>query len=500
MAGSQLEQRQASEPPDNQPQQSPATAAAITLAPRPPMVPPPRPRWQRRLAIIAGVSALGGLGGLLWWFVGRTPAHPYVLDFSPAASEYAANDPSSPALNWEISHPNQVETLTIRAYTADGTLVSGPDQYDLTGSLPVELLPHCEETKQRLTCQDVPTELRQPGQYVFKMTLLPRTALNLAPIEATTSLVTIADIPQPAVIELAPQQVIYSEAGTEVSANTPNLAPPVTDAGILVSWVVNHPETLQDLLLVVKQPEGGTLGGRRFNLRDAKDPTKLTLPEELKPFCQLGNTLVCRGVPTGMTQVGKYQFELTPVPVGIGEGRFPEARLSEAVEIQPRPVQIASFTVNGRNAEPKYVIPVEPGQPIPGFRIGWRVEGGSTTKVELLPSPGSVGLEGVLPLPLNPSGTTTVTLRVSDGQGQELIRAVTFETFDPTPDVPVIINQGGQPGPNGASPEPSPTPSATPQPDPLGETLRQSQSADGTGANAPMPMHNRKPEDLDMGF
>ena len=62
-------------------------------------------------------------------------------------------------------------------------------------------------------------------------------------------------------MELVPQQVIYSEAGTQVSANTPQLAPRVTQEGILVSWIVNHPESLQDLLL------GGKTGGWRSHWR-----------------------------------------------------------------------------------------------------------------------------------------------------------------------------------------------------------------------------------------
>jgi hypothetical protein len=475
MTGPQLEQRQDTNPQPGAPGQDPATSAAITLAPRPiTPLPVEQPAWQRWLAITAGILALGGLGWLGWWFLLRNPHRPFVLDFSPANSRYAVAEQQTPTLNWRISNPNQVETLTIRTLDADGALVGEPETFDLTASLPVSLLAYCTETNRDLTCQGVPTTVRQPGQYTFELSLLPKAALNQPPVTATSSVVTIADLPEPSVIELAPQQVIYSEAGTQVSANTPDLAPPVTQAGILVSWMVNNPETLQDLLLIVKRADGAAIGGRRFTFRDPEAPQNLAVPQELQPFCRLEETLVCQGVPTGMTQVGRYKFELTAVPVGLEQqGVIPESKVSEVVEIEPRPVRIASFTVNGQEAQPKYLIPIDQGQPIPGFNIGWQIEGGATAKVELLPSPGSVGLQGNLPLPLSPEpGTTTITLRVSDGQNAPIIRAVTFETFDPTPNPPVVVNPNGQ-----GEAVPNRTTAADSQPtlrqDPLGELLQQ---------------------------
>lgn len=503
MTGPQLEQRQESNQSSNLPAQDPATSAAITLAPKPlAPLPAERPIWQKWGAIAVGLLAIGGLGWLVWWFFLRTPPKPFLLDFSPANSRYDVADQQTPTLNWRISNPQQVETLTIRTLDADGALVGEPETFDLTGSLPVNLLPYCTETNRDLTCQGVPTTVRQPGRYTFELSLLPKVSLNLPPVEATTSLVTIADIPDPTVVELAPQQVIYSEAGTQVSANTPELAPPVTGAGILMSWMVSNPETLQDLLLIVKQADGAAIGGRRFTFRDPDAPSNVAVPQELQPFCRLEKTLVCQGVPTGMTRVGKYKFELTAVPVGLEEeGVIPESKVSEVVEIQPRPVRIASFTVNGRNAEPKYLIPVDQGQPIPGFRIGWQVEGGSTAKVELLPSPGSVGLQGTLPLPLSPEpGTTTITLRVSDGQNLPILRAVTFETFDPTPEPPVLVSPTGQPGPSQNETPPSPSPTTPPPRDPLGELLQQEESQRDTNENSSDPLTDQSPEGLDLGF
>ncbi|MGB3135212.1 MAG: hypothetical protein WBB18_00285, partial [Nodosilinea sp.] len=300
MAGSQIEQWQDSELQTNESAESvevAATAAAITLAPL------PRPRWQRRLTIAAGAGALGGLGALLWWAV-RTPPPPHVRDLSPSQSRYAIAEAETPKLSWQVSQPYQVETMILRGYAPDGTLVYGPEAYDLSQGLPVNLLPYCDQNRRLLTCREVPLDLREPGQYRFELTLLPDAALNLAPVLAETSLVTVSDLPQSAIVELAPDQVIYSEAGTQVSASTADMAPAVTEAGISVSWIVANPESLQDLLLVVKRPDGTALGGRRFTLRDPENPSRVSLPDALQPFCQLKDQLVCRGVPTGMIDVG----------------------------------------------------------------------------------------------------------------------------------------------------------------------------------------------------
>lgn len=491
-------------------------AMALALAPQPATT--PRRSWRRRLGLGAGVLAVGGIGYGLWAWLLRPPLRPYVLDFSPSASQYAVTAQQTPLLNWQISHPRQVETLVVRTLTAEGALVGEPEVYDLSGdgssSLPVDLLAYCSQTRQRLSCENVPTQVREPGQYRFEITLLPRATLNLPPIQATSSLVTMTQRPMPVAIELVPQQVIYSEAGTPVSANQPTLAPPVTGNGIELSWIVTHPQVLQDLLLVVRKPGGTTVGGRRFSLRNPDNPTQLTLPEELQPFCQIGEYLVCQGVPTGMGQVGQYQFELTPIPVGLADTETPLAKVSEVVEIQPRPLAITAFRVNGQEADPKYLVPVEPGRPIPGFQLDWQVEGGSTAQVELLPSPGTVGRSGSLRLPLPPSGSTTLTLRVSDGHHPPVVRAVTFETFNPNPNPPIILNpealrptspsqsatQPSAPRPSAQAPQSPAAPSPSPRPQPTSPPALRLPEPAVPPSTLPEDLRNRPLEDLNLQF
>lgn len=442
-------------------------------------------RWPGRIAIALGIA---GLTGISWFFL-RQPGPSYLLDISPVASRYQTSDQKTPLVNWQISNPKQIGGLVLKTLSADGSLVGEPKRYDLSQSLPLDLRPYCSQTAQRLTCEKVPTEVRQAGKYRFELTLLPRSD-HQAPDQKTSSLVTITDTPIPLVLGLAPQQVIYSEPGPKIPSRSPNQAPPVGRAGIQVSWVIRYPESIQDLLLVVRQPGGPTLGGRRFNFREAKNPGQLVIPQALKPFCQLRPELVCRGVPTGMMAVGRYQFELTPVPIKMEGNGTPPTRISEVVEIKPRPVRIVAFTVNGREAQPKYLVPVDQGQRLPGFRLSWRVAGGSTTKVELLPSPGTVPMQGSLSIPFGPASTTTITLQVSDGFNPPLIRAVTVETFDPTP------NGSAKPAASQPAPPPAPNPSQPTLPRPSLPSPRG-----GTAPNnLPHDLQNRSPADLNLRF
>ncbi|MBD2259614.1 hypothetical protein [Pseudanabaena sp. FACHB-2040] len=385
--------------------------------------------WPLLLGLLTG---LGLLGGLLLWLLLRSPADPQIVEFYPERSDYAAADQAVAEVGWQIAHTDQIAALKLTGYDPRGKIVSGPITYDLSQALPSELQPFCNEVAQILNCRNVPTEVRQPGEYVFELVLLPKSPLTQEAQSKTSSLVSIQGTPLPAVVELVPDQVIYSEQGATPASNGANFAPPVTEAGVSLSWEVMAPAGLRDLLLVVRQEDGTVLGGRRYSLRNPADLTALTLPKDLQPFCQLGATLVCQNVPTGIAEVGRYTFELTPVPLGQ-PGTAPTPARTELVQIEPRSVRIAAFRINGRDAQPRYVIPVELGQPVPGLTLSWEIEGGETARAVLLPSPGTVPLQGSVPLPINPAGETTLALQVSNGTGEPITRSVTIATYDPSP-------------------------------------------------------------------
>ena len=103
---------------------------------------------------------------------------------------------------------------------------------------------------------------------------------------------------------------------------------------------------------------------------------------------------------------------------------------SDIIKIIPYiyPTKIVSFLVNDQDALPKYILPINPEKTAKTIRISWKVEGGKNTIVELLPAPGTVGLEGSIIYPITQQpGIETITLAVKGESGEQLNRTVTFE-------------------------------------------------------------------------
>lgn len=396
-----------------------------------------RPWWQLLLVALTALGVIAALIWLIWWLFLRPPIIPSVGEFFAEDPRYAAANGDIARVGLQIENYQKVRSLRITGYSTEGEVISGPVIYDLSGkTLPAALAPFCTEDGILLSCRNVRTDARKPGTYVFELTVVPRRRrLKAEPIVAKTDPVAIDPIPLPAVAELAPSQTQYIEAGA-LPAGLKLPVPQLTNKGIQLNWVVSTPGQLQALLLVARNKDGTILGGRRYEFRNP-ETQELVIPKELEALCQLGNILVCREVATGIGAVGEFTFELTALPMGeIPEDLEP--KVSDPVKVEALPAQIISFSINGQEIQQaKYLFPVDQNQPIPVLTIAWQVRGGSTTTVQLLPSPGSVGSQGSFPFPLSPEpGTVVLTLQASNGSGEPITRAVTIQTFDPTPSDP----------------------------------------------------------------
>ncbi len=432
----------------------------------------PRPFWQLLLAAIAALGTLGALVWLIWWLFFKPPAQPQILSFAAEDAQYAAVRQDIARVRWQINHPERLTSLTLTGYSPDGKRLSGPLTFDLSQGLPSALKSACTQQKSLLTCTNVRTDARQAGQYLFELSAQPKG--QKPALTQTSKLVTIAPYPLPIVQEFAPSALVYQEAGpgngpSSGPDNSP--IPSVPAEGITLSWVVTNPQELDSLKLVGRDSKGAING--QIWIEFPRINGSLTIPEALQNNCRLIEVLICKNIPTNITQVGDYQFELTALPrptpgstpdsseakggdttrsdkagsdqAGSDQAGSdkagPKPVATEQIKIQPRSSAIASLRINGQEALPKYRIPIPLGQPAPAVLLSWVVQGGSTTSVELLPSPGSVPLQGQMAIPLNQQyGTMTVTLQVKDGTGQTSTRAIALETFDPNPVDPVALS------------------------------------------------------------
>jgi len=392
-----------------------------------------RPWWQLLLVVLAGLGTLAVLVWLIWWLFFRPPVSPKILDFYVEDSRYSADNGDIAQVGWQIQYPNRIASLKLVGKSPDGRLISGPLVFDFNPSLPPALQPFCTSDRVLLTCKSVRTDARKPGEYVFELTLIPKRGRQQTIESRQTNRVAIDPVPLPKVLEFKPTQAAYLEvADQSVPANPSPKAPAaaVNASDIRLNWAVTRPQDLTGLQLVGRTPDGAI--ARPPQLFDFSQG----IPKELQGFCAVGNVLVCRNVATGVRRAGDYIFELTPI--GKNESAKPtEPTKSDRIQIVPRPAQILSFRVNNQEARPKYLIPITPGKPPLVLVFSWEVEGGASTKVELLPSPGSVPLRGAMGLPITQQPeTSTITLQVSNGVGQPVNRSVTIETFNPNPSDP----------------------------------------------------------------
>lgn len=400
-----------------------------------------RPWWQILPLVLLGVSTLAVLVWLLWWTLIRRPVAPQVIRLAPTDVEYTAVNDDAVQLDFQISQPQRLQTLELVGQSPEGEITSGPVTYDLSQGLPVALEPFCTLARRQLTCRNLLTDARQPGQYQFTMTVFPKAGRgNLAPHSMTSATIAIAPFPQPEILAFTSTQPVYPEPPPAPKGTPAAAAPDNSDPyGIRLNWAIAHPERVAALELVGRDPEGAIVfPAVRIDLQK-------NLPAALASFCTLEAELVCEDLQTGIRQTGQYIFELTVIPLD-GPTTPPITKATSPIRIEARPPQILSFLVNGEPMQPNYTVALRAGQPPPKFVMSWQVEANLGTTVALLPVPGNVPMRGSLPLPLIPETSTVITLQVTNSAGIQVQRSFTLATLAPPEAV-----AGGNAGSAGAA-------------------------------------------------
>lgn len=426
----------------------------------------PRPWWQLLLVILAGLGLLGTLAFLLWWFFLRPPVPPAILEFAAEDTQYTELNGDMARVRWQIAQPGQIQSLKLTGVSSEGTVLSGPLVYEfVNGQLPPALEPFCTQQNHLLTCNQVRTDAFLPGKYIFDLTLTPK-GQRATPLSVQSAPVEILAKPAPTVTTIAPRSLFYREAASGKPTPAEQAIPVADKAGVRLDWAVTMPQDIAALHLVGRNQDGNMVGDRWYEF-----PAVGQLPEALRPFCTIGQTLICRNVPTGLSAVGNYRFELTALSLAdAAKGKTAPAATAkpittEVIQILPQTPQILSFQINGREAPAKVLLPVRPGQSLPLVQVSWRVQGGKTTRVALSPAPGNVPLSGRVNFPLSPNGNTTLSLQVTAATGEPLTRSITLEVFNPNPPDPTAaITAAIKAAADRPVPKPSPSPSPTPSP------------------------------------
>lgn len=441
-----------------------------------------RPRWQWLLFLLALLGIIGAIAFLIWWLLTRPPIRSQIVDFSPSATFYQEANGDAIRLNWQISHPEKIRSLKLQGLSPDGVVLSNPIVYDFGAGVPNELKSFCSLDRV-LTCQNVLTDARQAGSYIFELALIPNNQRQAVLESRKTTPIQIAPIPLPQIVEFTSTQPTYEEIDNTV----PN--PSIFTNSILLNWQINSPKQIKEIRLIGRSTDGSVTSPLK-----TYDFTQ-GIPLLLTRFCFLKETelLICRGVPASDRKVGSYIFEMSVVPQ---QGNQLESKKTEQIKVNRRiiPTRINEFKVNDAEALPKYIIRINENK-FTTIKLSWKVEGGRNIKVELLPSPGTVNRQGTIIYPLSQKPTIeTITLQVTNEAGEQIKRSVNFETIAPLPTPTTLPSL---PPPPAASPPKERLPVITVPPTPSSpRSVRTTPSPPQPPAktpSAPQPTSSPKP-------
>ena len=386
----------------------------------------PRPWWQFLPLFIAGVATLVAIAFLIWWTFFKPPAQPKIVEFASANNLYQEVNNDFIRLNWQIRNPQQIHLLTITGQSADGTAFVAPIVYDFKQGLPDELKEFCS-FRSVLICQNVRTDASLAGEYIFDLKVFYKKNKETVADSLKTNPIKIAPLPIPKIIEFSSDQPIYEEAIlnprpiVKAAKSKRNQFININNS-ILLNWKISNPEQVNQLNIIAKAADGPSITIKLYDFSQGVD-------RNLKQFCKIGDTLICKNVPTGIKDGGNYTFALI-VSSQKGQEKPSDLKRIDNIQIKPQPPQILEFKVNGKNASAKYLIPISGVNAAKNMNISWKVEGGKDVKVELLPAPGSVPLSGRASYPLgDKAGSFTMTLQVKSSAAEPITRAVTIETF-----------------------------------------------------------------------
>jgi hypothetical protein len=433
-----------------------------------------RPQWQLWLLIFSGLLTITGLLILILWLLFRPKPVPRIVDFTSENNLYQEVKSDRIRLNWQVNQPQHLRSLQVVGLSPDGKVISEPVIYDFSEGIPSALAEFCIQ-KRALVCRNVPTDAKQPGDYIFELTIFPKDPQKEA-IILKTNTISIQPAPLPEITDFGSVKPVYQEEKQE---------------SIGLKLTINHPDQLKQLELIGTNANNPDYKFRKIyalrgNLVNQAELCEVGQKDCVPIPCKIGENgmVICDYIPTDAKDLGDYVFGVNLIPKKSVDQPLESVQTS-AIKIAPIPLEIVSFQVNNAAALPNYSLRINPLQP-PILTVSWQVKGGANTKVELLPSPGTVQLNDSITLNLGTNPIKeTITLQVTDDKGQKISRSFLLETFiEQLPTVDLV--------PPPVSPPPRELPVFDPSPIPT-PPVTASDGSDPSGTKTSTPQEGASP-------
>ncbi|MFB2877386.1 hypothetical protein [Floridanema aerugineum] len=180
---------------------------------------------------------------------------PKIADLSSTQPFYEAAKNEQILLNWEITNASNIKELTLVGLALDGSIASPLKRY------PINNLPTGCTLTTNLVCKNVPTDGRQSGDYVFKLTVIPQEEAPETEITKNTPTIKIKPIPPKPPKPATPVNIVYFKVnGRDVNQEGKIIFPINKErkqANVILSWKVEEGEDIKvELLGSNVQPQG----------------------------------------------------------------------------------------------------------------------------------------------------------------------------------------------------------------------------------------------------
>ncbi|MGD1861061.1 MAG: hypothetical protein ACFB0E_13945 [Leptolyngbyaceae cyanobacterium] len=220
------------------------------------------------------------------------PAAPEILSFTTDRFAYDTESPEPIRLNWTIANPSRLQAVSVIGRSPDGRVGVPPQQFTFTGGIPPALADVCQATAQQLSCQGVPLEFDQPGQYQFELAVIPTNNAGQPAATVQSELIDIAG----AATDGPQVEFFYIDGQNAPPKYTAQLDSATASRNIRLSWKVTGTD-----LKVELSPSPGTV------------PAEAVLTYELGPGAQ-SETLTLRVTDGEGRQVQRSVTIATVVP------------------------------------------------------------------------------------------------------------------------------------------------------------------------------------------